>query len=156
MRRPERLDTGLGGSETAVLQLAARWAQAPRVGGGEGSSLSNIGRARGKHDECIRARREVVVYLRMTPLDGGGDGDSISAVDGVGGGVGGGAAGGMGGGAAGGVGGGAAGSARERQWRGVRLLDVKSFNPADTFGTLIVWRSLEVLDEPLHAHRILL
>ena len=36
----------------------------------------------------------------------------------------------------------------ERVWKGVRLLSTASFNPLDTFSTLIVWRSMEILDEP--------
>ena len=88
---PERLESGLGGSETAVLQLACRWANA------EGG-------------------REVAVYLRMAE----------------------------------------SGGCAERMWRGVRLLDVATFNPLDTFGRLIVWRSLEILDEPIRSAATLL
>lgn len=90
---PERLDTGLGGSETAVLQLASRWARADADG---------------------RAR-EVVVYLRL-----------------------------------------AGGDRSERTWRGVSLRDVSTFSPEDGFGTLVVWRSLEILDLPLSARLVLL
>ena len=96
---PERLETGLGGSETAVLQLARRW---------------------------VEVGRHVAVYLRQAPAGEAG------------------------------AGGFSGGGGAERTWRGVRLLDVSRFNPADAFDTLVVWRSLEVLDEPLQARVLLL
>ncbi|KAL1515106.1 hypothetical protein AB1Y20_004169 [Prymnesium parvum] len=86
---PDRLETGLGGAETAVLHLSSRWAAA---------------------DGTV----EVAVYLNL------------------------------------------AGDERQRTWRGVRLLDVSLFNPADQFDALVVWRSLEILDEPLEARLLLL
>lgn len=93
---PDRLETGLGGSESAVLQLASRWARDPR---------------------CT----EVAIYLRLDDEQG----EPEDRRD-------------------------------ERVWRGVRLIDSSKFNPADTFDALIVWRSLELLDEPLAARRIVL
>ena len=99
---PERLETGLGGSETAVLQLASRW-------------------------KAMDPDREVAVYLRMGAPDDGAAGAAAAAA-----------------------------AAAEREWRGVRLVDVAAFNPSDSFGTFIAWRSLELLDEPLDARLVLL
>ena len=119
---PERLETGLGGSETAALLLAAEWAS---------------------------TGREVVLYLRMCEKGGeaerdvgggtfvGASAPSISASASA---------------AAASTTAPIAAVARvpgERTWRGVRLLPVELFNPQDTFDTLIVWRSMEILDELL-------
>ena len=84
---PANLASGLGGSETAVVQLARRWAA---------------------------AGIEVVVYLRLP-----------------------------------------AGRATV-EWGGATFVDVSEFEPKDAFATLIVWRSLEVLDLPLRARTLLL
>ena len=126
---PERLETGLGGSETAALMLAACWADEGRSG------------------------REVTVYLRMTPPTSEvGALPNVSDASGAGGDTACGAP----------AGGGAPPSSTasavlpERMWRGVRLLDVATFNPADEFDTLIVWRSWEVLDLALSANLLLL
>ena len=114
---PERLETGLGGSETAALMLAACWANDGKSG------------------------REVAIYLRMTPLAS--EASSPNASDAS-------------------VADGNTGSGAhfcsvvpERTWRGVRLLDVSTFNPSDDFDTLVVWRSWEVLDQTLSAQLLL-
>ena len=82
----------------AVLQLAARWA-------------------------ATEPRREVAVYLRLSPTTTGST---------------------------------HVGTSEERHWNGVRLLDVTAFNPADEFGTLVVWRSLELLDGQIKAKLVVL
>ena len=106
---PEKLDTGLGGSETAVLQLTSRWAACNGDGGVGGDDGTNGG-VHVSNDGG--GEREVAVYLRT--------------------------------------------SCGARTWRGVQLIETADFNPADSFDTLIVWRSLEVLDEPIDAMRVLL
>ena len=160
---PSRLRSGLGGAETAVLHLSCRWAR--HLAAEAEAAEEAVGEA-AEAVEAGQAAPCMVVYLRLPPeyldADPAAQGAAVDPAPGL-----------------------AASppppqlpppqlpppppvraadaeervtwrGARAVRWRGVLFVDVATFCAADTFDTLVVWRSAEVLEMPISARRVLL